>query len=87
MRYVLEGSVRKAGKRVRITAQLIEAETDTHLWADRFDGALEAIFDLQDHVAISDAGVIEPALQWSCAAHCHVSPVWRPDWRPTRLTA
>ena len=63
VRYVLEGSVRKAGERVRITAQLIEAETDTHLWADRFDGSLEAIFGLQDHVAISVAGVIEPALR------------------------
>ena len=48
VRYVLEGSVRKAGGRVRITAQLIEAETGTHLWADRFDGSLDAIFDLQD---------------------------------------
>jgi adenylate cyclase len=63
VRYVLEGSVRKAGGRVRIAAQLIEAETGTHLWADRFDGSLEAIFDLQDQVAISVAGVIEPALQ------------------------
>src|SRR5262249_11765580 len=61
--YVLEGSVRKAGGRVRIAAQLIEAETGTHLWADRFDGSLEAIFDLQDQVAISVAGIIEPALQ------------------------
>jgi TolB-like protein len=63
VRYVLEGSVRKAGGRVRITAQLIEAETSAHLWADRFDGSLESIFDLQDQVAISVAGVIEPALQ------------------------
>jgi TolB-like protein len=63
VRYVLEGSVRKAGGRVRIAAQLIEAKTGTHLWADRFDGSLEAIFDLQDQVAISVAGVIEPALQ------------------------
>jgi adenylate cyclase len=63
VRYVLEGSVRKAGGRVRITAQLIEAETGAHLWADRFDGSLEAVFDLQDQVAISVAGVIEPALR------------------------
>ncbi len=63
VRYVLEGSVRKAGGRVRITAQLIEAETGTHLWADRFDGSLEDVFDLQDQVAISVAGVIEPALR------------------------
>jgi len=63
VRYVLEGSVRKAGGRVRITAQLIDALTGTHLWADRFDGSLEDIFDLQDKVASSVAGVIEPALQ------------------------
>jgi adenylate cyclase len=62
VRYVLEGSVRKAGGRVRITAQLIDALTGTHLWADRFDGSLEDIFDLQDKVASSVAGVIEPAL-------------------------
>jgi TolB-like protein/class 3 adenylate cyclase len=63
VRYVLEGSVRKAGNRVRITAQLIDAKTGTHLWADRFDGSLEDVFDLQDKVATSVAGVIEPALQ------------------------
>jgi adenylate cyclase len=63
VRYVLEGSVRKAGGRVRITAQLIDALSGTHLWADRFDGSLEDVFDLQDKVAISVAGVIEPALQ------------------------
>jgi TolB-like protein/class 3 adenylate cyclase len=63
VRYVLEGSVRKGGSRVRITAQLIEAETGAHLWADRFDGSMEDVFDLQDRVASSVAGVIEPALQ------------------------
>ena len=63
VRYVLEGSVRKAGGRVRITAQLIEAETGAHLWADRFDGSLDDVFELQDQVAKSVAGVIEPALQ------------------------
>jgi TolB-like protein/class 3 adenylate cyclase len=63
VRYVLEGSVRKAGQRVRITGQLVDALTGTHLWADRFDGSLEDIFELQDRVASSVAGVIEPALQ------------------------
>ena len=63
VRYVLEGSVRKGGNRVRITAQLIDAVTGAHIWADRFDGSLEDIFELQDKVASSVAGVIEPALQ------------------------
>jgi TolB-like protein/class 3 adenylate cyclase len=63
VRYILEGSVRKGGNRVRITAQLIDAAIGTHLWADRFDGSLEDVFDLQDKVAVSVAGVIEPALQ------------------------
>jgi TolB-like protein len=63
VRYVLEGSVRKAGGRVRITAQLIDATNGAHLWADRFDGSLEDVFDLQDQVAISVAGIIEPTLE------------------------
>ena len=63
VRYVLEGSVRKGGNRVRITGQLIDAETGAHLWADRFDGLIEEVFELQDKVALSVAGVIEPALQ------------------------
>jgi adenylate cyclase len=60
---VLEGSVRKASGRVRITAQLIDALTGTHLWADRFDGPLEDVFEIQDQVASSVSGVIEPTLQ------------------------
>jgi TolB-like protein/class 3 adenylate cyclase/Flp pilus assembly protein TadD len=63
VRYVLEGSVRKAGNQVRITGQLIDAITGAHLWADRLDGSLEDVFELQDKVASSVAGVIEPALQ------------------------
>jgi adenylate cyclase len=63
VRYVLEGSVRKAGGRVRITGQLIDAITGAHLWADRFDGSLEDVFELQDNVASRVAGIIEPALQ------------------------
>jgi adenylate cyclase len=60
---VLEGSVRKSGNRLRIGGRLIDAVTGAHLWADRFDGSLEDVFDLQDKVASSVAGVIEPALQ------------------------
>ena len=63
VRYVLEGSVRKAGQRVRNTAQLIDAQGGSHLWADRFDGSLEDVFDLQDKVAIGAAGIIEPTLR------------------------
>jgi TolB-like protein/class 3 adenylate cyclase len=74
VRYVLEGSVRKAGGRVRITAQLIDATSGAHLWADRFDGLLEDVFDLQDKVASSVAGVIEPALQAAEAARTAIRP-------------
>jgi len=63
VRYVLEGSVRKAGNRIRIAGQLIDAETGAHLWADRFDGALEDMFDLQDHVTSSVVGAIAPKLE------------------------
>jgi hypothetical protein len=63
VRYVLEGSVRKAGNRVRITGQLIEAATGTHLWAERFDGRLEDVFDLQDEVTASVVGLIAPKLE------------------------
>jgi TolB-like protein/predicted ATPase len=63
VRYVLEGSVRKAGGRVRIAAQLIDATSGAHLWADRFDGSLEEVFELQDQVAIGVAAAIKSALQ------------------------
>src|SRR5215468_4198919 len=65
VRYLLEGSVRKAGNRVRITGQLIDTTTGAHIWADRFDGALDDIFALQDQVASSVAGAIEPKLRQS----------------------
>jgi adenylate cyclase len=63
VRYVLEGSVRKASNRVRITAQLIDAGSGMHLWADTFDGTLEDIFDLHDRVAREVAGAVEPNLR------------------------
>ena len=65
VRYVLEGGVRKAGNRLRITAQLIEAETGAHLWADRFDGALDDVFELQDQITERVVGIVEPSLQHS----------------------
>jgi len=79
--YVLEGSVRKAGQRVRITGQLIDAVTGNHIWADRFDGSLEDIFELQDKVAVSVAGVIEPTLR-AAVTRCARGPNGgrRPRW-------
>ena len=74
VRYVLEGSVRKGGDRVRITGQLIDALTGIHLWADRFDGALNNVFDLQDQVASSVAGAIEPKLRKSEIERAHRKP-------------
>lgn len=63
VRYVLEGSVRKAGNRVRIAVKLIDATTSTQIWADRFEGNLDDIFELQDNVALGVAGVIEYSVQ------------------------
>jgi adenylate cyclase len=63
VRYVLEGSVRKAANRVRITGQLIDATTGAHLWADRFDGGLDDVFYLQDQITESVVGAIAPAIE------------------------
>ena len=63
VRYVLEGSIRKAGSRVRITGQLIDATTGHHVWADRFEGDLSDIFDLQDKVTESVVGAVEPSIR------------------------
>jgi TolB-like protein/class 3 adenylate cyclase/Tfp pilus assembly protein PilF len=63
VRYILEGSVRKSGSRVRISGQLIDTATGAHLWADRFDGNLEDIFELQDQVAANVVGAISPKLE------------------------
>ena len=63
VRYVLEGSIRKAANRVRITGQLVDTATGAHLWADRFDGGLGDVFDLQDQVTESVVGAIAPAVE------------------------
>jgi TolB-like protein len=63
VRYVLEGSVRKAANRVRITGQLVDTATGAHLWAERFDGGLSDVFDLQDQVTESVVGAIAPAVE------------------------
>jgi adenylate cyclase len=74
VRYVLEGSVRKAGNRVRITGQLIDTTTGAHIWGDRYGGALDDIFELQDQVASSVAGAIEPKLRQSEIARANRKP-------------
>jgi TolB-like protein len=63
VRYVLEGSVRKAANRVRITGQLIDATTRAHLWAERFEGTIDDIFELQDQIAASVVGAVAPQLE------------------------
>ena len=63
VRYVLEGSVRKGANRVRITSQLIDAETGRHLWAERYDRPLDDIFALQDEITLNVVGAIEPSLR------------------------
>ena len=63
VRYILEGSVRKSGRRLRITAQLIDAATGAHLWADRFEGALDDVFDLQDQLTSSVVSAIAPRVE------------------------
>jgi TolB-like protein len=65
VRYILEGGVRKAGLRVRITAQLLDAETGAHLWAEKFDGGLENVFELQDQITDRVVGIVEPSIRKS----------------------
>ncbi len=74
VRYVLEGGVRRAGGRVRISCQLIEAVTGRHVWADRFDGDLSDIFELQDRITESVVGAIEPSLQRAEIARASAKP-------------
>jgi tetratricopeptide (TPR) repeat protein len=79
VRYVLEGSVRKAASRVRIAGQLIDGSTGAHLWADRFEGALEDIFDLQDQVTASVVGAIAPRLEQAEIERVKRKPTERMD--------
>ncbi len=74
VRYVLEGSIQAAGERLRIFTQLVEAETGRMIWQDRFDGQMGDIFDLQDRVAESVAGALEPKLIWAEAARASGKP-------------
>jgi TolB-like protein/class 3 adenylate cyclase len=79
VRYVLEGSVRKAGGRVRIAGQLIDAATGAHLWADRFEGALDDIFDLQDKVTQQVVGAVEPELKRAEIVRASRKPIGNKD--------
>ncbi|WP_201860217.1 adenylate/guanylate cyclase domain-containing protein [Microvirga soli] len=63
VRYVLEGSVRRSGPRIRITAQLVDASTGMHLWAEHYDGVVEDVFDLQDRITASVVGSIQPSIR------------------------
>jgi TolB-like protein len=90
VRYVLEGSVRKAGNRVRIGGQLVHTSTGAHLWADRFEGAMEDIFDLQDHVTSSVVAAIAPKLEQAEIERVKLKPtgastpttIISEDWQP-----
>lgn len=75
VRYVLEGSIRKSATRLRITGQLIECQTGGHLWADRFDGTLEEIFDLQDRIAISVVSAVAPKVDQAEIERARRKPV------------
>jgi adenylate cyclase len=63
VRYVLEGSVRRAGGQLRVTGQLVEAESGSHVWADRYDGVMADVFELQDQITTAVAGVLEPSIR------------------------
>jgi adenylate cyclase len=74
VRYLLNGSIRKAGDRIRITGRLIEADGGTQIWADRYEGALEDVFDLQDRITASVAGAIEPRLRHAEIERARLKP-------------
>jgi TolB-like protein/DNA-binding SARP family transcriptional activator/cytochrome c-type biogenesis protein CcmH/NrfG len=79
VRYVLEGSVRKAGGRVRITGQLIQAEIGQHIWADKFDGELADVFELQDQITASVVAAVEPSLRQAEIERARRKPTERLD--------
>ncbi|CCD93972.1 putative transcriptional regulatory protein, HTH DNA binding domain [Bradyrhizobium sp. ORS 375] len=77
--YVLEGSVRRVGERLRISGQLIDASSGAHLWADRFDGEMSDVFALQDRITESVVAAIEPTLELAESERRRLSPQPRPD--------
>jgi TolB-like protein/class 3 adenylate cyclase len=85
VQYVLEGSVRKSGPRIRITGQLIDASTGNHLWANNFDGALDDIFDLQDKVSSSVVGALLPTMRHAEIERAKHRPTESPDAHMTHM--
>jgi TolB-like protein/class 3 adenylate cyclase len=79
VRYLLEGSVRRAGSRIRITAQLIDTATAAHIWADRFEGGIEDMFELQDQVTARVVGAIEPEMRRAETERARRRPTDNPD--------
>jgi TolB-like protein/class 3 adenylate cyclase len=79
VRYLLEGSVRRAGSRIRITAQLIDTATAAHIWAERFEGGIEDMFDLQDQVTAKVVGAIEPEMRRAETERARRRPTDNPD--------
>jgi TolB-like protein/Flp pilus assembly protein TadD len=79
VRYIVDGSVRRAAGRVRITSQLVEAETRAEIWAERFDGGIDDVFDLQDRVSASIVGAIEPRLRRAELLRARAKPTERLD--------
>ena len=79
VRYVLEGSVRKGGDRIRIIGQLIDAQSGAHLWADKFDGSLANVFDLQDQVTANVVSAIAPKLQQNDIERARRKPTEKMD--------
>ena len=74
-RYVLEGSIQRAGDQLRVTGQLVEAETGRHVWADRFNGVMADVFELQDRIAAAVAGMLEPRIRRAEVARAMRKPV------------
>jgi hypothetical protein len=79
VRYVLEGSVRRAGNRLRFTGQLIDCSSGVHIWADRFEGTMSDVFDLQDQFTASVVAAIEPKLQLAEIARTKHKPTTNLD--------
>jgi TolB-like protein len=74
VRYILEGSIRRMGGRIRITGQLIDTETGAHLWAERFEGSLDDIFSLQDDVTARIIGTLGPKIEYFEAERARLKP-------------